>query len=980
MGRKNKKKKEEAVSYGAVALSGYIYQTLYAIMAAMEDPGWDQIKVEPVTSEGKTDIAFYRDDAYEAVNITLSGRQKLYKKIQVKKRSDEVRIRELEKWFEELRGDDPAESCEVCLFGKPKYEGKLPQNVRVIENDIDQVQEDVKDKIKGYCKAKGVERCSDWDLEVASGLLFKKLTMNALERDPITKKQLEGIMAGILVRSPEYIAEAIRIISQRRFMENPGYERDLKPARLDENGRKNMEAPPTIRPEEFPEVRFAADSEECRFNLFDYVKAHIEDKKITRHIYLSGESGCGKSTCIYYLWKEYLGDEAVIPVYVPLYKLRKSITSYIVSRYTNLESSVDFDKFKKLLLKMSRQIVLFLDGYNELAANINDEVQEEIKKFFCIDQVTVIITSTDEGMTLKEDITELRMCCLSNSQIKNFLGGYREYLPEKHYEGMLTNPFMLEKVIESFGDQKEKFDSIFQISKAKVLRKYINNQMNNIELRPEDKIGLNVVLPLVSMKMDEKIHSGNTALVDPKQYGIVAFESAAEAVREDLKTYSALIRKESGTRFGGIDYTSKVLGIEDWVKWLCDAGKALEIFNQDSDISIEVAWDHEIYRDYYIAKGYAIYCTYNEDVEDCVHNLAKQINCGYRDPVSGESEVKPSVREHLVSKVQMFIDMVDESSEGYNNRLKELNESVVYRRLTRDTALIYEDMDVFNMVAASELSLRHYRDVQAICKAESQYDYEDKDRRMVEAAFSISELAYIFMHEKVPGEDKRKYLEYARENLARADDVFCELEKKGSKILKDRTVRNYWLINQGNHAAYLFAEAKIAGDEKKKNENFEKALVIHLSNLKERESIRAEINGEEGNDSEIRCSIAKSYIGIATAYYKMGKYKESIENNKKAVEISPDHNDQIRGCRNIGGNYSAMREYEKEDLSEAVRWIGEGIRLVKEYRAYSYYSDLKKNLLKITASLSEEHRAYIREKLLDVETEMRILDNKSYNV
>ena len=41
MGRKNKKKKEEAVSYGAVALSGYIYQTLYAIVVSLKESGWD---------------------------------------------------------------------------------------------------------------------------------------------------------------------------------------------------------------------------------------------------------------------------------------------------------------------------------------------------------------------------------------------------------------------------------------------------------------------------------------------------------------------------------------------------------------------------------------------------------------------------------------------------------------------------------------------------------------------------------------------------------------------------------------------------------------------------------------------------------------------------------------------------------------------------------------------------------------------------
>lgn len=43
-------------SGGSNAVSGFIYQTLYAIMVSMEDDRWDRIKVEPLSSNEKIDI------------------------------------------------------------------------------------------------------------------------------------------------------------------------------------------------------------------------------------------------------------------------------------------------------------------------------------------------------------------------------------------------------------------------------------------------------------------------------------------------------------------------------------------------------------------------------------------------------------------------------------------------------------------------------------------------------------------------------------------------------------------------------------------------------------------------------------------------------------------------------------------------------------------------------------------------------------
>ena len=56
---------------GAIALSGYIFQTLYAIILSMKEE-WDLIKVEPITPNDKTDIMLLTKTSHtEKVCLTL---------------------------------------------------------------------------------------------------------------------------------------------------------------------------------------------------------------------------------------------------------------------------------------------------------------------------------------------------------------------------------------------------------------------------------------------------------------------------------------------------------------------------------------------------------------------------------------------------------------------------------------------------------------------------------------------------------------------------------------------------------------------------------------------------------------------------------------------------------------------------------------------------------------------------------------------
>ena len=65
---------------GRIALSGYIFQTLYAIILSMKEE-WELIKVEPLTAYDKTDIMLLKNMKYSevacvGVDIQLSGNKK----------------------------------------------------------------------------------------------------------------------------------------------------------------------------------------------------------------------------------------------------------------------------------------------------------------------------------------------------------------------------------------------------------------------------------------------------------------------------------------------------------------------------------------------------------------------------------------------------------------------------------------------------------------------------------------------------------------------------------------------------------------------------------------------------------------------------------------------------------------------------------------------------------------------------------------
>ena len=816
--------------------------------------------------------------------------------------------------------------------------------------------------------------------------------------------------------SADDIVATIKDTCRRKFYSDNAHSRDLHPARLDASGGMLIreDCSPKLLPDEFPKIKPVIDdmtSEEFPSNLFEYVEQHIADKTDSRHIYLSATSGSGKTTCLYGLWDKYLIDDTkYIPIYVAMHEVKGSLKRYICGEYLSQGTTIsDFDWLKSPdFVKTQYHILLLLDGYNEIAVNMDPEIdetiKEEIKEILGFEHVSVVITSRDPINKIKASITNLKLCPLHPDQIKCLMGGHVEFLIEDRYEGILTNPFMLELCIKAFADDKNRLKSINEVSEEEIIREYLKKQIEGykkegkesglgIELSPLDIIYIDVVLPLVAMKLDERKNTSGdrkTIGTDPKEYSWNDFSNAVMSVQEEFLTYRQLV-KLIRPNTGGYNkkYTHIVSEEEDGDIRLLRRGVALELFVSSSEEKEYVKWDHEIYRDYFVARGYAIYCAYNEDFEDCVHNLAKQVNYRYPEPYEDKMDpyVDQVIREFHVRKAQMFIDMVDEKLDLNTVYLQKMKETAVYRRLTRDVAFIYEDLNSYKMARAAEVSMKYYSEDLEHYDTASKYDYPDRDRRYADAAYSISGLGYIWGHAKVSGDKtKRDYLIMEKDALERADRMFNYLEKAHSRVLEVITVQDDRVKKQGNWAAYYFTLSDVV-----RRENLEKSCQIHEANLEERKRIRKTIPDNNPIASMIDNSIAQTYIGIATAYFKLGRYEKAVENNERSINTRPEgkYQEIFTAHRNIVGAYTNMSDKvlaKDNKILDALKWIEKAFDYANEHDIHKDYKDLNDKadkLIRIVKDekfvrrLSEETRSECQKKLESIVEKREVWAEKS---
>lgn len=976
---------------GRNALSGYILQTLYAIILCMKED-WEQIKVEPITPNDKTDILLLEDTECEGVDVNLSGNQGRYKSIQVKKRSRLVSQNELDQWCNSLLKDGGDTKCEVCLFGKLK-DDVIPDprvDIKVFSNNIDDAESMVLQEIAKYCELQNAKDYSESDLNDALDALFRKLMMNSINNEPLTKGEIEKSLKAILETSPDNRAAIIKWTSKRYFYQESQYLRDLKPARLDSTGKKII-MNQRLCADEFPKVQEVGNSPVV---FSDYFAKYVKDNSVKRHIYLSATSGMGKSTCLYDLWEKYLDDNCkFVPLYIPLNDVKQSIKSYIVNRFLKKSGVKNFDWLDKGFNESSYHIVMLLDGYNELTGDNIEEIDGEIGDILNMEGVTVVISSRNPKMDLKKkfglNITKLKVCPLTKKQISSFLGGNNEILIKEKYDGVLTNPFMLEICIKAYAkDVSNKLTAISQISMEKLLQDYIDKQQKDNNLSIENTIYLKVILPLAAMRLDKRKKNAEINK-DPKFYKWEEYNKVIKSIQKSIGVYERSIAECVGDNPDGKDYIETIKTNHDLTSTLINVGIKLEVFSANSTNGSAIIWDHEIYRDYFVARGYALYALVHMDSENCIYNLARQVNYRYPEPKDGVIGV---IRGYHVQKAQMFIDMVDvrlSEQKGFReDDFEKLKKTATYRRLIRDVAFIYEDLNDIKMGAATDLCLKYFSDDLKIYDRKSKHDYDSKMRRYADAAYSLSGLAYNYLHLKPVQDDKEKgttYLKNAKDLLAKSDSLFKALD---TETKEESTVKDDMVKYNGNYAAYNIAMYR----NSRNIEYVKTALHAHEDNLKLRKEIKSDLKkqGKKGKDLIIiNNNIAVSYSGVATCYYYLRDYDKAIKNHSEAIDIRTKINDEFgsdkkkyyipqtfNSYRRIIGCLAEKENYSLDDAQQAIKWIIKTLSFANENDTLQDYEIMCKEIEDILNKLPE---AVKQEKEEKIESLKLAISGKSLN-
>ena len=270
----------------------------------------------------------------------------------------------------------------------------------------------------------------------------------------------------------------------------------------------------------------------------------------------------------------------------------------------------------------------------------------------------------------------------------------------------------------------------------------------------------------------------------------------------------------------------------------------------------------------------------------------------------------------------------------------------------------------------------------------SKHDYDSKMRRYADAAYSLSGLAYNYLHLKPVQDDKEKgttYLKNAKDLLAKSDSLFKALD---TETKEESTVKDDMVKYNGNYAAYNIAMYR----NSRNIEYVKTALHAHEDNLKLRKEIKSDLKkqGKKGKDLIIiNNNIAVSYSGVATCYYYLRDYDKAIKNHSEAIDIRTKINDEFgsdkkkyyipqtfNSYRRIIGCLAEKENYSLDDAQQAIKWIIKTLSFANENDTLQDYEIMCKEIEDILNKLPE---AVKQEKEEKIESLKLAISGKSLN-
>lgn len=149
-----------------------------------------------------------------------------------------------------------------------------------------------------------------------------------------------------------------------------------------------------------PEILPDIENEDKTTSLIDYV-CSAADNKESKHIYINGIGGAGKTVSLLYLNKTLL-NKNILSLYIPLNRLQgnddNQIKTWIInnvliydSQFNDMSLSEKYENFIVMLCNSRISLFLLLDGVNEVPDNTL--LASELSKWNSLPNVSIIVSS-----------------------------------------------------------------------------------------------------------------------------------------------------------------------------------------------------------------------------------------------------------------------------------------------------------------------------------------------------------------------------------------------------------------------------------------------------------------------------------------------------------------------------------------------------------------------------------------------------------
>ena len=247
-------------------------------------------------------------------------------------------------------------------------------------------------------------------------------------------------IAALIPFSLAFVVALYNLFGTTKLKYSPKSVRDISQKQLNEWKARNGKLYHTLHEDdEYIPMKLKDDKNE-EYNVDDFLSKLR--KKFCPHAIIIGEEGMGKTTTCMRLWEIYLKKKQVF--YIPLYNYNivNTVRKSIMETY-NIETEFDYNH-----LMDNENVILLLDGFNEMKSKYNCDFFEELDKLSTKKNVQILITSRSDIVRFATiHFTKLTFEPINNEMTDKWL---KEHVPNyittalsKELYAVLSNPILL---------------------------------------------------------------------------------------------------------------------------------------------------------------------------------------------------------------------------------------------------------------------------------------------------------------------------------------------------------------------------------------------------------------------------------------------------------------------------------------------------------------------------------------------------------